>query len=387
MQESSRQRGLFQVSSARRRPPARTKARTQDSRVHNRSYVLATLYREGAMSRSDLARASGLTAPTVSALVAELQADGLVVDIGPRKDARLGKPATLVRIDDDAVGIVALDLSHSDRFTGAVLDLRGEVVVRAEVPLGGAFGAQAAETVLELAQQLVELSPRRVLGIGVGSPGIIDDTGVVRHAAHLEWEDLPLAERLAATTGVPAYVGNDVNVDALAVLHFRRTQVQNLMVVATAHGVGAGLVVGGRLVEGEQFAAGEIGHVTVDEDGEPCVCGRRGCLDQLIDATRLRARLARAPEAERPGIASAAGRALGTVLAPIISVLNLNEVVLTGPADLVEGRFLDAVTATARARTLAPISASLQVRALAGDVDLTLVGASCLVLAGELGVL
>src|SRR4051794_26036136 len=85
-----RQRGLFQVSVSRRKPPVRTKASTQDSRAHNRSLVLATLYDEGAMSRSDLARASGLTAPTISALVSELEEEGLVVDIGPRKGTRLG---------------------------------------------------------------------------------------------------------------------------------------------------------------------------------------------------------------------------------------------------------------------------------------------------------
>ncbi|GAA1363097.1 ROK family transcriptional regulator [Streptomyces beijiangensis] len=380
------QRGLFQVSSARRSPPERTKARTQDSRVHNRSLVLATLYHQGPMSRSELARDSGLTAPTISALVAELESDGLVTDIGPRKGSRPGKPANLVRIED-AVNLVVLDLSHSDRFTGAVLDLRGEVVGRAEIPLGGALGAAATELVLRLAAELLALAPRQVLGIGVGSPGIIDDTGTVRHAAHLEWSQLPLAERLTERFGIPAYVGNDINVAALAVLHFRSTQAQNLMVVAIEHGVGAGLVVGGELVEGEQFAAGEIGHITVDEDGEPCVCGRRGCLDLLIDAAHLRARLARTAEAGRPAVRTAAGRALGAVLAPILSALNLNEVVLTGPAELVEGEFLKAVTATARARTLPPISASLTIRSLAGDADLILLGGACLVLSAELGVL
>lgn len=96
----------------------------------------------------------------------------------------------------------------------------------------------------------------------------------------------------------PAYVGNDVNIAALAVLHFRNAKTQNLMVITIEHGVGAGLIVGGELVEGEQFAAGEIGHVTVDEDGDPCICGHRGCLEPLIDAAELRKRLVEA--ATRP---------------------------------------------------------------------------------------
>lgn len=382
------QRGLLQVPALQRRPPERTKASTLDSRVHNRSLVLATLYHEGPKSRSEIARESGLSAPTISALVADLEEDGLVADIGPRQGgARLGKPARLVRIEDDAVNLVVLDLSHSDRFSGAVLNLRGEIVERRDIQLGDALGKAAHDLVLRLTADLIETAPRRVLGIGVGSPGIIDDSGVIRLAAHLGWTDLPLAAELSDRFGVPAYVGNDVNLAALAVLHFRDARTQNLMVISIEHGVGAALVVGGKLVEGEQFAAGEIGHVTVDEHGELCRCGRHGCLDLAVNAWHLNRRLAQAAEEQWPDLRAEAGRALGAALAPIISVLNLNEIVLTGPPELVEGEFLDAVLEVVRARTLGPVNVALDLRSLAGDTDLTLLGGACLVLAGELGVL
>ncbi|MFF1460262.1 ROK family protein [Streptomyces sp. NPDC058330] len=382
------QRGLLQVPALQRRPPERTKASTLDSRVHNRSLVLATLYHEGPKSRSEIARESGLSAPTISALVADLEEDGLVADIGPRQGgARLGKPARLVRIEDDAVNLVVLDLSHSDRFSGAVLNLRGEIVERRDIQLGDALGTAAHDLVLRLTADLIETAPRRVLGIGVGSPGIIDDTGVIRLAAHLGWRDLPLAAELSDRFGLPAYVGNDVNLAALAVLHFRDARTQNLMVISIEHGVGAALVVGGKLVEGEQFAAGEIGHVTVDERGELCRCGRHGCLDLAVNAWHLNRRLAQAAEEQWPDLRAEAGRALGAALAPIISVLNLNEIVLTGPPELVEGEFLDAVLEVVRARTLGPVNVALDLRSLAGDTDLTLLGGACLVLAGELGVL
>ncbi|MFE6667408.1 ROK family transcriptional regulator [Streptomyces sp. NPDC057697] len=378
-------RGLARVS-ARRQPPERTKASTLDSRVHNRTLVLATLYHRGAMSRSEIARTLGLTAPTVSTLVADLESDGLVVDTGPRKGNRLGKPANVMRIDDDAAHILALDLSGSDHFSGAVLNLRGEVVRRTRVRYGDAVGERAAELVFQLVGELMDLAPRRVLGIGVGSPGIVGDAGVIHHAAHLGWSELPLAAQLSGRFGVPAHVGNDVNIAALAVLRFRDTRTQNLMVITIEHGVGAGLIVGGELVEGEQFAAGEIGHVTVDENGDPCVCGHRGCLEPLIDATELRSRMAGRDPAGRDAVLADAGRALGTVLAPISSVLNLNEIALLGPPDLIEGPFLDSATAVIRARTYAPISASLTMRSLAGDPDLILLGGAGMVLSGELGV-
>lgn len=352
-------RTLLQVPEVPRLPPRRTKASTLDSRVHNRSLVLAMLYHEGPMSRSELARATGLTAPTVSALVTALEEDDLVADIGPREGgARLGKPASLVRIEDDAVNLVVLDLSHNDRFSGAVLNLRGVVVERREVPLGDALGADAHDLVHRLTSDLVEAAPRRVLGIGVASPGLIDDTGTIRLASHLGWRDLPLAAELTERFGLPAHVGNDVNLAALGVLHFRDAQTRSLMVISLENGVGAGLIVDGNRVEGDQFAAGEIGHVTVDEDGELCVCGRRGCLDPVISAPHLLGRLAQAPEQMRPALRAGAGEALGKVLAPIVSVLNLSLVALTGPPELIEGEFLAAVREVVRARTLGPVNAS-----------------------------
>ena len=113
------------------------------------------------------------------------------------------------------------------------------------------------------------------------------------------------------------------------------------MVITIEHGVGAGVIIGGALVEGEQCAAGEIGHVVIDEDGDLCSCGRRGCLELTLAAPHLRRRLAAAPGAEHAGILGDAGRALGIALSPVVSVLNLNDVVLAGPPEIIDGPLLD----------------------------------------------
>jgi predicted NBD/HSP70 family sugar kinase len=375
-------------TSGPRRRRVSVKALPQHNRVHNRAVVLQALFHQGAMSRADLARESGLTRPTVSVLVAELEADGIVDEIGQREDVRVGKPATLVEINPDAFHMIVLDLSSADRFVGAVVNLRGEVVDRAELDIDGAVREDAIARVIRLAERLSTLTTRRILGIGVGSPGIVDDQGIVREALHLEWFDLPLRQRLVDYFHLPVLVANDANVAALGVHTFREVPGLSLMVVTIEHGVGVGLIIGGDLVEGEQFSAGEIGHVTVGADGEGdlCTCGRRGCLETVIGARYLSDRIDGLDEGARDEVLRQAGRALGIVAAPVISALNLNEVVLSGPSELLDGAFRDAAFETVRSRTLAAVGAGLNLRTTQGDGDLVLLGGASLVLQAELGV-
>lgn len=362
------------------------KALPEHNRRHNRSLVLQTLFHLGAMSRADLARESGLTRVTVSDLVSDLAAEGFVRELGVREGTHIGKPATLLDIDADAFAIMAIDLSAADWFTGAIVNLRGVVQDRLETPIGTATGEAAYELVVRLCETLTARASSPLLGIGVGTPGITGHDGVVREAPNLGWSQLPLASRLAERFGVPVHVGNDANTAALGVHTFRETSGASLMVVTIEHGVGAGLIIGGALVEGEQFAAGEIGHVVVDENGALCACGRRGCLEMVIAVPQLRRRLAGASAEARAGMLAEAGRSLGIALSPVISVLNLNDVVLAGPPDLIDGRLLDAAIGTIRTRTMSAVSNGLNLRIAEDGADLVLLGAAVLVLSGELGV-
>jgi predicted NBD/HSP70 family sugar kinase len=163
---------------------------------------------------------------------------------------------------------------------------------------------------------------------------------------------------------------------------------QSVMVVTIEDGVGVGLVIGGALVQGEQFAAGEIGHVTVgDPDaGEACTCGRSGCLETVIGARYLARRIEGLADDARDAALRDAGSALGVVIAPVISALNLNHVVVTGPRELIEGPLRDATLATIRARTLASVGDALSLRMSDDDADLVLLGGASLMLQAELGV-
>ena len=348
----------------------------EDTRRHHRSLILQHLFAAGPASRADLARATALTRVTVSDLVGGLIADGLLAELGAPAESKVGKPPTLVGLRPDAAHIVALDLPD-DRMTGAVLDLFGQVKARAELPREGAAGQDAVRLAIRLARQLRAATDRPLLGIGVGSPGVVNRDGVVLSAPNLGWSGLDLTSILRDEFGVPVYVANDVNTAVLGQHTFGKTAAADLMVVRIGSGVGAGLVVGGALIEGHNSAAGEIGHVVVDPGGRQCACGRTGCLETVLAVPQLR-------RGERS--LSDVGAVLGGVLAPVVGALNLSEIVLAGPSDLLDGELRDAVEATIGNRVLAALSADLVVRTSPMADDLVLLGGAVLVLSGELGV-
>ncbi|MCU1507021.1 MAG: sugar kinase [Microbacteriaceae bacterium] len=359
----------------------------EQARGHNRSLVLQTLYRAGRQSRADIARSTGLTRVTVSDLVSELMSEGLIVEMGQREIARRGKPAILLDIDRGAFQIVGIDLSGTAAFRGAVLDLDGRVLSRAEVPLDGTTGGTSAAKVLELAETLVGQASAPILGIGVGSPGVVDHSGTVLSAPNLGWSGEKLNAELAAHLDVPVVVVNDANAAALAEHSFGNADA-DLMLIRIGQGVGAGLLLNGTPLFGSRFAAGEIGHVVVgtDGDGETCSCGKVGCLETWLATPRLEARLAGTrTDAERSDVLREAGRRLGIALAPVVGALNLAEIVLSGPVDLLEGTLTGATIETLRNRTMAEFHGELILRMSELGDDIVMQGAAVAVLSEQLG--
>ncbi|GCE76016.1 ROK family transcriptional regulator [Cellulomonas biazotea] len=371
------------------RPTA--KALPEHGRAHNRSMVLAHLFHVGPSSRADLARSTGLTRVTVSGLVSELIGEGLVEELGIRAEGKVGKPATLVGMRTEAYQVVAVDLTDDLRLHGAVMSLDGAVVARRSVPLDGQTGEPAVELLDALCRDLLDAAQRPVIGVGIASPGVIDPAGVVVQAPNRGWYGLPLAERLTASLGVPVHVANDANTRALAEFTYGDASGKGTIVVTVGQGVGAGIVVDGALVLGRHHAAGEIGHVTV-VDGTvpgqvpaPCACGRAGCLETVLSVPALRLAVAGDPQESDAHLASV-GRLLGIALAPVVSALDLADVLLSGPPELLDGPLRESALATLRARTMPVIGDGLALRMGSLDEDGTLAGATVLVLSGQLGV-
>ena len=364
---------------------ATSKVLPEHARAHNRSLVLQHLFHEGPTSRADLARATSLTRVTISDLVSVLITEGLVEELGTRPGQRVGKPAILVGLRTDAYQIVAVDLTEHGHMRGAVLSLTGEIMVRRQLDIDGRTGDELVDLLTRFVRRLVAAAVHPVIGVGVGSPGIIDLDGRVVEAPNRGWYDVPLAAILGERLGLPVHVANDANTAALGEFTYGGAT-GSMLVVTVGAGVGAGVVVDGVRVHGQGDAAGEIGHVTVVDHGDQCACGRVGCLETVLSEPALRRAVADKSTEDSDAALASAGRVLGVTLAPVVSALNLTEVLLSGPRDLLDGALREAALDTIRQRTMPAINSGLQLRMAALDEDVVLAGAAVLVLSAQLGV-
>jgi predicted NBD/HSP70 family sugar kinase len=216
----------------------------------------------------------------------------------------------------------------------------------------------------------------------VGTPGIVDADGTVLSAPNFGWEHVELARILGEVVDVPVIVTNDANAAVLGEFIFE-SAAQDVLLIRVGRGVGSGLLTGGRVLAGAHLAGGELGHVTVGTDGGPlCACGKVGCLEAWLAAGALRARIA-------SGDANAlrdAGERLGIALAPVVGVLDISEILLSGPPELLDGELREATIQTLRARTLTDFHDAVEIRMAGQGDDIVLRGAAVPVLTTQLGV-
>ena len=362
-----------------------------DGRAHNLSLVRQTLHSAGAMSRADLSRTLGLTRVTVSDLVSDLLERGHVVELGHSDEVRPGKPAILVDINRQGLQVIGMDLAENSVLRAAVLDLDGNILERVERTIASETGQDVVNQVLELASEAVGRATATLLGIGVGTPGIVNAEGVVTTAPNFEWKDVALRDLLQERTGLPTLVSNDADAAVHADYTFGGGS-DDMVLVKIGRGVGSGLIVGGRRARGAHSAAGEIGHVTVGTDGGTlCKCGKTGCLETWMSVPSLERALTEAATSSEPKAAAdvvlrEAGERLAIALAPVVGALDLGEVVLSGPRGLLEGSLLNAVQQTLLERLLHQDPSPVSVRLAADAQDIVLRGAAVMVLWNQLGV-
>ncbi|HEX2412405.1 MAG TPA: ROK family transcriptional regulator [Solirubrobacteraceae bacterium] len=334
----------------------------------NRLRVIHALRDQGLISRAEIARRTGLSRSTVSSLVADLQADGLVVERGEPGEAhgtQGGRPPILLSFDSSAGAAVGIDFGHS-HLRVAVSDLSSRILAERAVPLDTDHAAEegldaAADLIVELLGE-AGIDESQVIGAGMGLPGpILQEDGIVGSSAILPgWVGVPAVAEMRRRLEVPILVDNDANLGALAEAAFGAGQgATDLIYLKVASGIGAGLLLNGRLYRGTGGLAGELGHFLVDPSGLVCRCGNRGCLETLA-ATGALVELLRRSQGEdmtvqrmldlaREGdigcrrVIADAGRAIGRAVSMLINVLNPELVVVGGDLAAAGDLLLDGV--------------------------------------------
>lgn len=249
----------------------------------NRALVLYQLRRDGPLSRTDIAKRTKLGLSTLTKITDDLMVEGMITEIG-EGDSHRGRRPVYLEFNYNYGHVLGVKI-EKDRMIIALTDLRPEILEKLYIDYPP--GASADRVIKDLIQGVSALIKekksliRNWLGIGIAVSGLVDKkTGRLLFSTLLGWEEVPFRQILQEQFSVPVFIDNDVNTYTLAELaNGCGKEVGNFLLVSTGIGIGAGLVLDGKLFRGEFGGAGEIGHMVIYGEGNPCYCGRKGCLE------------------------------------------------------------------------------------------------------------
>ncbi len=381
----------------------------------NLSIILNCFREASPLSRARLAEMTGLNKTTVSSLVKELIARKFVREMGLGSSGG-GRPAVMLELNPEAGCIIGLEIGV-DFILALLTDFRAHLLWRQREDTDQAEGQEVilakALTLVWQAIAAAQSTHRPVLGIGVGVPGLVDvSSGTLLFAPNLKWYDVPLHDVFSRQFDVPIFVDNDANMSALGERYFGKARgSNNFIYLSLGVGLGGGIVLNGQLYRGIGGYAGEIGHMTIVDDGERCNCGNRGCWETLVSQTAVIRRVRRAIEAGNPSLVSelvegrldrisipaivqAAGKGdqvaqqaieetgtyLGIGIANLINAFNPEWIILGGVMSLASDYLLPAIERTIEQRSLVWARRMARVTASSYGVDACVMGGVALVL-------
>ncbi|GAB3820352.1 ROK family protein [Tessaracoccus terricola] len=361
--------------------------------------VLGAMLDARARTRSEIARVTGLARSTVGTQIDALLALELLTPVGEAVSTG-GRPPAQFRFNPSARVVLCADIGASHA-TVALTDLAGRPLERATGPIEVGAGPQVVlQWVLDQGEQLLDSSGRRdqLVGVGIGVPGPVEHSvgRPVRPPIMPGWDNFDIPGFVSQQLPVPVLVDNDVNLMALGEHILVHRNVEHLLFVKVATGIGGGIITGGKLHRGAKGAAGDLGHISTPSGGDViCHCGNTGCLEAVAGgpaiAARLRAKglevhsLVEILELVEAGNGAAAaelreaGRMIGDTLAACVSLLNPSVIVLGGVLSRAGDHLLAGVRERVYTRSLPLATGELQILTSGTGRDAAIAGAAVMV--------
>ena len=376
-------------------------------RQRNLARILRLVHLEGPLSRAALTETTGLNRSTIADLVGQLARAGVVEERAPDPSRRVGRPSPVVAVDSRLLAIAVNP--EVDALTVAAVGLDRSIPVRERIDLDHLISPE--ETAAVVASQIAEwrsgpLADARIVGVGLAVPGLVRALdGLVRNAPHLNWIDAPIRDLVERATGLPAVVGNDATLGAVAEhLYGAARGIDNVVYLnGGASGIGGGLIVHGMPVGGAGGYAGEFGQNRPGIASERDRRARDGVLEDEVSRARLLAVVGR-PSADEPTLAALLAAStlpdavaevarqrgiLATALANAVNVLNPSVVVLGGFLATIAERDIESLRAAVGALAMPASMEGLDIRVAVLAEDRLLSGAAeaafAVVLADPLG--
>ena len=263
---------------------------TGDQRENGRQQILDVIRTAGHIARIDIAKATGVSPATVTAITAELLSAGLIEEVAPdtTSEIRRGRPRVALKIRGAAHRIAGLKVAHHTIST-VIADFVGKELASHEMPL--IKGRMPLPELCAQIRRALEFTCQKggfviedLSGVGLGLAGMVDaERKFVYWSSSLEERNVDLGQALAEVLPCPVFLDNDANLVAKAEHLFGEGRTcDNFIVITIEHGVGMGIVIDGKIYRGKRGCGAEFGHTKVHLEGALCQCGQRGCLEAYV---------------------------------------------------------------------------------------------------------
>lgn len=381
----------------------------------NRSLVLETLRTNKTLSRAGLAYETGLNPSTISNIVSELLSENYIYETNLHHP-EIGRPSRMLELNPHGGCALGVEI-NVDYLLIILTDFTANILWRKRTAIDPK--SQQDEIITHIISLIkdgldaADKSSLKLLGIGVGVPGLVDyRSGYLRIAPNLHWEDVPIQDLLYKHFRIPVYVENEANAAALGEFFFGAARnTKNFIYLSAGVGLGGGIVLDGKLFRGSYGYASEVGHVTFDAGGELCGCGKRGCWETFVGPRAVERRVRRILQAgadsimrelaggsldqisfdivltaalsEDPVALNAlqeVGQYLGIGMANLINIFNPEMIVLGGALNMASPIIMPVVERTVTANTLAPNRENVEIVSSELGWDASVMGAVALVL-------